>query len=760
MSNYKFDNLSAIDFEKLCRDLLQKEFSIVFESFTEGKDGGIDFLFRYSDNRKLILQCKRFTKDGFPSLRSELKKELKSVQKLNPEKYIIMTSFGLTPSNKEEVVEIFNPYIESTEFIYGRDDINNLLGRHQDIERKHYKLWLDSSNILDRFIHKELLNRSNSKFEEIKNKLKIFVMNNAYNDAILILNKYNYCIISGNPGIGKSTLADVLSFFYIQDDYEFCFVQNSISEAWKIFEEGKRQVFYFDDFLGPNFLEDGLERNEDADFMRFLRQVKSSPDKKLILTTREYILNQAKEQYEKLNDTDIDIAQCTIDMSSYGKRTKAKILYNHLFYSTLSEKYSLDILKDKAYKKIISHKNYNPRHIEFLTNEERLNTEKIKDNEYAAYFLKMLDNPEEIWKGAFKKIHKSSQYLLCVLTLAQDKIFMNDLELSFSSVYKNEARANNFEVNIDAFKESLRELEGSFITIEPDGKNKIIYFQNPSIKDFLINLIQNNSTLIEALISNIVFFDHFFNLFVVEGKNYQNKVKIKKEHMKFFVESVKKSFNFESAQLIRYSNEKGYAHNKISVVRRIQIINSFFSSQEKNLLHDFIVEQFNELSSDVLVKVRNNYDRLEFVKLLKTIGFQDSSKLTGVFQYFQESIDAPEDLECLQLLDESFPEFRDYFDVNHADFESAIEDFIAEEVSLISQQYDGSDTIRELENMGMVFSLYLDYSDLEEKISELNDYQETEADMQLEEWKSEKVDIGSEDRYIDSIFESLKESAE
>jgi len=41
--NYDFKNLSPIDFEELCRDLLQKELEVTFESFTEGKDGGIDF---------------------------------------------------------------------------------------------------------------------------------------------------------------------------------------------------------------------------------------------------------------------------------------------------------------------------------------------------------------------------------------------------------------------------------------------------------------------------------------------------------------------------------------------------------------------------------------------------------------------------------------------------------------------------------------------------------------------------------------------
>ena len=134
--NYDFKNLSPIDFEELCRDLLQKELCITFESFTEGKDGGIDF--RYLDGTNLIiLQCKRFTKENFSSLETELKKELSKVKKINPTRYILMTSFGLTPLNEQEILSIFSPYILSTSDIYGKNDINNLLGKFEDIEKKY-----------------------------------------------------------------------------------------------------------------------------------------------------------------------------------------------------------------------------------------------------------------------------------------------------------------------------------------------------------------------------------------------------------------------------------------------------------------------------------------------------------------------------------------------------------------------------------------------------------------------------------------------
>ena len=42
MNNYDFLILSASEFERLTRDLLQKHLGCHIESFTPGRDGGVD----------------------------------------------------------------------------------------------------------------------------------------------------------------------------------------------------------------------------------------------------------------------------------------------------------------------------------------------------------------------------------------------------------------------------------------------------------------------------------------------------------------------------------------------------------------------------------------------------------------------------------------------------------------------------------------------------------------------------------------------
>ena len=58
------------------------------------------------------------------------------------------------------------------------------------------------------------------------------------------------------------------------------------------FQEGKKQIFYFDDFLGSNFLQ-ALIPHEDSHITRFIQRIKNDKKKKFILTSRTNIFNRA-----------------------------------------------------------------------------------------------------------------------------------------------------------------------------------------------------------------------------------------------------------------------------------------------------------------------------------------------------------------------------------------------------------------------------------------------------------------------------------
>lgn len=46
--------------------------------------------------------------------------------------------------------------------------MNNLLGLYHDIERKYYKLWLSSTNVLESILHKRIENWAAFEMDRIK----------------------------------------------------------------------------------------------------------------------------------------------------------------------------------------------------------------------------------------------------------------------------------------------------------------------------------------------------------------------------------------------------------------------------------------------------------------------------------------------------------------------------------------------------------------------------------------------------------------
>ncbi len=125
MSAYDFLGLSPSDFETLCHDLLERLLDVRLQEFVTGRDKGIDLRHAPVGGRDWIVQCKHYARSGYATLKSHmLKHELSKIQKLNPGRYILATSVGLSPSNVDELYELLSPHCNSKSDIVGMSDLN------------------------------------------------------------------------------------------------------------------------------------------------------------------------------------------------------------------------------------------------------------------------------------------------------------------------------------------------------------------------------------------------------------------------------------------------------------------------------------------------------------------------------------------------------------------------------------------------------------------------------------------------------------
>ena len=415
MREYDFTQLNDKEFEVFAIDLLSSCLKRRIERFKPGKDKGVDGRFFSDDGEEIIVQCKHYVKTGYRGLISKLKnKEKQKVLKLSPKQYIFVTSLPLSRGNKKEISSIFHPYIKSETDIYGQEDLNSLLSKNHEIEGRHFKLWISSTTVLREFLNKAIVGRSRSELEQIRSRSVKYVQTENHNKALALLKENNVLIVSGEPGIGKTTLAENLCLYFISKDYEFVDIEESLSEAEAVFLKNEKQIFYFDDFLGSNYFE-AIENKKDSHIVKFIDRVHVDNSKLFILTSRTNILNNGISYSSIFANSKIRKNEFLLTIEGLCKIDKAKILYNHIWHSKLSEAFIDEIYKEKRYKNIIEHRNFNPRLVEFITDIERINIET--PSEYWGYIEATLANPKDIWDLCFKRQNNQFVRALVVLTV-------------------------------------------------------------------------------------------------------------------------------------------------------------------------------------------------------------------------------------------------------------------------------------------------------------------------------------------------------
>ena len=522
MPVYTFQTLSDVDFEELCADLLSTELGIRLQLFTKGRDGGIDLLHGDGIHESLIVQCKHYPGSQFKKLLRDLKKETDRITKLRPKRYMVATSCGLTPQNKEEIKLALAPHIKSVQDIYGKNDLNLLLGSHPEIETRHFKLWFTSVAVFKRILRNGEAIWESLEKEEIQHALSIYVRTEAESEALNKLSEHGSCILSGAPGAGKTTLARIIASKYASDGHQVIFVRDDIAQAFDALDPNKKQLIYYDDFLGRTDLIERLGKNEDHEIIRLLKKAKKSANTNVIFTTREYILQDAYRKHERLTEHDVELSKCTVDIAKYTSPQRARLLYNHLYFSEIPKSHISDLIRDKAYLKIIHHENFNPRLIEWMTTPEAGLPKS--GEQYAAAFLNALDNPNQIWEKPYDfQISASSRLLLQVLAtfsgiVSAKALFDSWINSSEPGTLSLVPAEQEMEL-----KNILKNLDGTFIRIDNFKEHIGIDFHNPSIRDFVRLRLSANADQRRYLMKNSRYFEQVQTLILLNqnGKLYR-----------------------------------------------------------------------------------------------------------------------------------------------------------------------------------------------------------------------------------------------
>lgn len=510
MSDYTFEQLSAIDFEQLANDLLSAELKISFESFKEGKDQGIDL--RYiNGSAQTIVQCKRYKKDGFSALSASVKKEKTKMDKAKPSKYILFTSTALSAKNKDDLIKNLSPHCLSATDIYGHSEINALLRKFPKIERAHYKLWMPNTNILEKVISANIDNLSILTLNQIKQRILQYHRPPYFTEAEDILESCGHILIAGPAGSGKTALTQALAIQYLAGGYEVISISADIKSSLQSLSVTNNQLFIYDDFLGQTSFEEKLEKNEDNLIVKLIKRCLACNNTKFILSTREYILKTAYSTYEKLDQSKKITKTITLNPIKLSIQDRAKITHSMLHYSNIDQSRKIALVLADCHKKLINSDNFNPRIVDMSINHDYWI--ETSPEEHIKIILNNISSPTELWDHIYNnQLSDQQKSTIDVIGSFGSQITIEHFENACTSHHSFLQSKYIAKSGVYSFKKAMKTLVGDFLVTSKNSKNDtLVSAINPSLKDFVIEQISSNNSNRNLFLS-AVYFEQVKNL--------------------------------------------------------------------------------------------------------------------------------------------------------------------------------------------------------------------------------------------------------
>ena len=308
-----------------------------------------------------------------------------------------------------------------------------------------------------------------------------------FREAVSQLWKNRVVLISGEPGVGKTTLAEQVSLYYFAKyQFQAFLYAESMEDLYTALGVEGKKVILYDDFWGRNGFDPVGRGKRSGELVTFIEHVRKKKDCLLVLTTREYILEQGLKQNAELRRL-VERYKLECRIEQYSEADKLRIYYGHLRYGGLTWEQTKALQKHDYH--VICSDNYNPRVIASFVQSVDCG---MPPQACVEALDRYLECPEDFWEKIVHDLSREARILYVLTAVFPMPIEMGLLKTCYYETLKSQTDSLEWK----SFEDAVIELEKTVIRTDlyNEGVAEImaVTYQNPSAKDYLIVLLKQN----------------------------------------------------------------------------------------------------------------------------------------------------------------------------------------------------------------------------------------------------------------------------